>query len=778
MLIKYSTMKRCISLILATVLLISVFPMPAKATESALSDRIIVSLGDSYSSGEGIEPFYGQDDPLSEKVKNEDWLAHRSENAWSGMLTIPGVTGTMAENFDTHWFFAASSGAETKHLLEAQKKPYSKGGSLTGHWGSEAKVSGTEDVSPQLNVFGELDDRKADYVTMTLGGNDADFAGIITEVVLGSTYLNLSGLSDKLNKTWDKFYAEDGIGDKLSESYAAIAEKAGEQAHILVAGYPQLLDSTGIGFFVSKEEAQLVNTAVTNFNKAIEQVVNESRNAGINISFVSVEEAFSGHGAYSDDPYINEIMFGPILQEQDLKDIGVSSAYSVHPNYKGACAYAKCVQEKINELEGVPVESDYMNFLNDYPEYNYYSLVDINGDGVLELMVVNEVNDDFQPVGDVDIFVYRNGEICLGLSDLWAKYDVLFFDKDKHWIAQLHGGAGGYGMSFYYMDDQLRFQKTSYDARCWRVDENGNEIWEKYYNDVEVTDETIQSYENLASWTSNNSENIVFQALPKAALIGEWNFYCGGVPHEDGYWQDVWVSSLNLNSDGTADAVLAIADSELYSWYTGTWSAEPCGVNEFLLQLDVSGGSISYEEDGDSEEANYNLRLRARLDQKRLTFEKVSGDNICLYYGERYERNLQFDTWVKNRGTARGPITFEKIIQLYPETAEYTVYDIDNNGVAELIIHEASNNYHIFTYVGENAKLCYEWILTTCNFYAMEGNGVIVQMPHYVGVYELHGQYLEMISYDMEVEAFMSGIDKYSAIDNFIPVSDKTLLKR
>jgi hypothetical protein len=106
--------------------------MQAKATESVLSDRIIVSLGDSYSSGEGIEPFYGQDDPLSEKVKNEDWLAHRSENAWSGMLTIPGVTGTMAENFDTHWFFAASSGAKTKHLLKKQKKEYSKGGS---YWG-------------------------------------------------------------------------------------------------------------------------------------------------------------------------------------------------------------------------------------------------------------------------------------------------------------------------------------------------------------------------------------------------------------------------------------------------------------------------------------------------------------------------------------------------------------------------------------------------------------------------------------------------------------------
>ncbi len=39
----------------------------------------MVSLGDSYSSGEGIEPFYGQNEPTADKVKNQDWLAHRSE---------------------------------------------------------------------------------------------------------------------------------------------------------------------------------------------------------------------------------------------------------------------------------------------------------------------------------------------------------------------------------------------------------------------------------------------------------------------------------------------------------------------------------------------------------------------------------------------------------------------------------------------------------------------------------------------------------------------------
>ncbi|SEG39521.1 hypothetical protein SAMN04487934_12313 [Eubacterium ruminantium] len=79
------------------------------------SDRIIVSLGDSYSSGEGIEPFYGQYDvngkalPFSKKVKNDDWLAHRSMYAWSGMLKLLGVDRTMADNKETNWFFAAAS---------------------------------------------------------------------------------------------------------------------------------------------------------------------------------------------------------------------------------------------------------------------------------------------------------------------------------------------------------------------------------------------------------------------------------------------------------------------------------------------------------------------------------------------------------------------------------------------------------------------------------------------------------------------------------------------
>ena len=58
-----------------------------KAEEDKKRDYVIVSLGDSYSSGEGNEPFYKQDKPVMDKIHEPDWLAHRSQIAWSGLLT-------------------------------------------------------------------------------------------------------------------------------------------------------------------------------------------------------------------------------------------------------------------------------------------------------------------------------------------------------------------------------------------------------------------------------------------------------------------------------------------------------------------------------------------------------------------------------------------------------------------------------------------------------------------------------------------------------------------
>lgn len=349
---------QCIKVLLsAVVLLLTILSiLPAANAENSEGGQIIVSLGDSYSSGEGIEPFYGQDKDISEKVKDHDWLSHRSQNSWPGMLTLSSVSGTMAENRGTCWYFAAVSGAVTSNMLNEQCKEYDK------QW---SEYTGVEKIAAQLDVFDELGENKADYVTLTLGGNDADFVGVIQDAAIGCFYLTPNSLANKINDTWKDFYKDGGIRDNLRQAYEEIAKKAGEQAQIIVAGYPQLLDLNVNSAPFSVYEAAIINNAVSKFNVAIEDIIDTCAASGMKICFVPVEDAFKGHGAYSDEPYIHKLM---CFQSEDINDkvslstiSNIISAYSIHPNYEGARAYATCVQAKIDELEtnpNVPTTSD------------------------------------------------------------------------------------------------------------------------------------------------------------------------------------------------------------------------------------------------------------------------------------------------------------------------------------------------------------------------------------------------------------------------------------
>lgn len=321
---------------------------------------IMVSLGDSYSSGEGIEPFYGQDEDVSQKVKNEDWLAHRSTKSWPGQLSIPGLEGTMSAHKDENWFFVAASGAVTDNLKNGQTKEYDKSGYF-----------GTVTLPNQLSVFDNIEDNKVDYVTFTFGGNDVGFSNIITTAVMdhwvACPYLNPSKLSDDLNETWEHFYEDNGTQEDIKNAYISISESAGENAEILVAGYPKLLEeNTHFGVYW-KSQAEEINANVSRFNKALSEIVDCCKENGMNISFVSVEEAFDGHAAYSDDSYINSVK---LVKSEDLKDFFKDlpiSAYSIHPNEAGARVYASCVQEQINQIERKKAESESEKNLEDDP---------------------------------------------------------------------------------------------------------------------------------------------------------------------------------------------------------------------------------------------------------------------------------------------------------------------------------------------------------------------------------------------------------------------------
>lgn len=350
-------------------------PYEAKAANDE-SPVVVVSLGDSYSSGEGIEEFYGQfksggsEVDWDDKSFKSDWLAHRSKHSWPSLLEIPGIDGTLSDYKVTgegsnwsdkcRWYFAASSGAETIHYYEKQEKQTKK---------DVLARPIDHTLPPQLDVFDtvEINGDTVDYVTMTIGGNDVGFSDIVTDRVAGSFFTapSIADLTYRICEIWDNW--DNKYGANIKKAYLDTYDRAGSQAYILIAGYPQLLYQDITGYNLAEVETVLISQSITEFNRRLEALVDEcnSERDTDHFVFVDVESAFSGHAAYSgkynyalddpnaepdqDGPWINGVDF--FANSEDLKHPAVSSSYSMHPNKRGAEAYARCVNAAIEKIE-------------------------------------------------------------------------------------------------------------------------------------------------------------------------------------------------------------------------------------------------------------------------------------------------------------------------------------------------------------------------------------------------------------------------------------------
>ena len=351
-----------LSLLLVVSLLIPCIPLTIGAEESS-DPVIVVSLGDSFSSGEGIEKFYGQDKPWAEKVKDPDWLAHRSKNSWPSLLEIPKQDGTVSSKMyyyrvmdgvtpseEYKWYFAAVSGAVTKNInfidesLPANTYYHKKTVHKKEVYNDEPR---TEWLPPQLEIFKEIPaGETVDYVTMTIGGNDVGFTDIVATVATQPAWIYSSVEAD-LKEVWK---TKDTIKRTLKDTYKRVQNAAGSDANIIIAGYPELLDDVnGGGAHVNRSEAQTVNKYVKKFNDEIIKATVDSLSSSMNIHFVDVVDVFDGHEAYTDEAWINGIDI--FKKDNDINRKALSSSYSVHPNDKGAIAYAACVNTKIAEIE-------------------------------------------------------------------------------------------------------------------------------------------------------------------------------------------------------------------------------------------------------------------------------------------------------------------------------------------------------------------------------------------------------------------------------------------
>jgi len=200
--------------------------------------QTLVALGDSYSSGEGAPPFLSGP-------------CDRSPRAWPALL--PGFAPIKLERN------IACSGATTRALSERFK-----------------------DQPPQLQ---ELSHLRADLITITIGGNDADFGGVLTDCVL------FDCLADGRLAVERRLIGR--LGPRLESAFKRLRADA-HGARVYVVGYPRLFPmqaaTRGACGWLSNSERQQLNAA-SNFLQAVQQRAADKAGAG----FISSLDVFRGH---------------------------------------------------------------------------------------------------------------------------------------------------------------------------------------------------------------------------------------------------------------------------------------------------------------------------------------------------------------------------------------------------------------------------------------------------------------------------------------------------
>ena len=262
-----------------------------------------VALGDSYASGEGVDPY------TSDTKKR--FGCHRSTRAYSELVRATGVT-LRRRSF-------ACSGAVTANvgLLGSD-------GSITG------KIQRTSEGAIQLDRLTEADWRQVGLVTITIGGNDARFEPVLAEctVVACERGRRAERIERRVTNLLPSF---------LARTYAAIARRA-PQATVVVVGYPRLFPGPGQAqplCFANKlpRVRQLFLNRVSSQLRDV--IARRTRRAGF--FFLDVAPTFAGHEPCGPkDDWIFGLSRG--------LDRGVVSVKSYHPNRDGQEGYARALR--------------------------------------------------------------------------------------------------------------------------------------------------------------------------------------------------------------------------------------------------------------------------------------------------------------------------------------------------------------------------------------------------------------------------------------------------
>ncbi|MFF5362445.1 SGNH/GDSL hydrolase family protein [Streptomyces scabiei] len=222
-----------------------------------------VALGDSYSSGVGAGSYLSSSGDCKRSTKAYPYL-------WA------------AANSPSSFNFTACSGARTGDVLANQLGPLGPGTGL---------------------------------VSVSVGGNDAGFADVMTTCVLQSD----SSCLARINTA--KAYVDSTLPGRLDEVYSAISAKA-PAAHVVVLGYPRFYQLGGTCPGLSQAKRSAINNAADYLNTAIAK-----RAADHGFTFGDVRSAFTGHELCSGSAWLHSLNLLNVGESYHPKAAGQSGGY-------------------------------------------------------------------------------------------------------------------------------------------------------------------------------------------------------------------------------------------------------------------------------------------------------------------------------------------------------------------------------------------------------------------------------------------------------------------
>lgn len=232
--------------------------------DQSLQSVDYVALGDSYSSGVGA----GSYDSASGDCK-------RSTRAYPALWA--------AANSPASFAFTACSGARTGDVTAGQLGP--------------------------LNS-------STDLVSISIGGNDAGFADVMTTCVLQSESTCLSRIATA------RSYVDSTLPGKLDSVYSAISAKA-PSAHVVVLGYPRFYKLGGSCIAgLSETERGAINGAADYLNAATAK-----RAADHGFTFGDVTSTFTGHEICSGSAWLHSLNWLNIGESYHPTAAGQSGGY-------------------------------------------------------------------------------------------------------------------------------------------------------------------------------------------------------------------------------------------------------------------------------------------------------------------------------------------------------------------------------------------------------------------------------------------------------------------